>query len=112
MKILALEKESPGATTGQFQPLLKEEARCVWELQQSGFLREIHFTAETHTAVLMLECEDVTTARQELAALPLVRAGLIQFDLIPLVPYDGFARLFERTDHSLNDGEVSHGPDQ
>ncbi len=110
MKILALEKESPGATAGQFQPLLKEEARSVWELQQSGLLREIYFTAEEHTAVLMLECADVNAALQALAALPLFKAGLIRFDLIPLVPYDGFARLFERTDNSLIDGEVSHGP--
>ncbi len=95
MKILALEKESPGAIAGQFQPFLKEEARCVWELQQSGLLREIYFTAGKHTAVLMLECEDVNMGRPALAALPLVKAGLIQFDLIPLAPYDGFARLFE-----------------
>ncbi len=95
MKILALEKESPAATAGQFQPLLKDEARCVWDLQQSGLVREAYFATEDHTAVLILECEDVQTARRALASLPLVKAGLIQFDLIPLVPYDGFARLFE-----------------
>jgi hypothetical protein len=30
----------------------------------------------------------------QLTPLPLVQAGLIDFDLIPLVAYDGFARLF------------------
>jgi len=29
-------------------------------------------------------------ARHLLATLPLVQAGLINFDIIPLVPYDGF----------------------
>lgn len=95
MRILALENESPGAPAAQFQPLLKEEARCVWDLQQSSLLREIYFTAAGHTAVLILECPDQETAVQILARLPLVKAGLIRFDLIPLVPYDGFARLFE-----------------
>jgi muconolactone delta-isomerase len=94
MKILALENETSEATAEKFQPLLRDEARCVWELQQSGALREIHFRADRHTAVLVLECAGVKEARQMLASLPLVQAGLITFDLIPLVPYDGFARLF------------------
>jgi muconolactone delta-isomerase len=94
MKILALEHELPGTTAGQFQTLLKEEARRVWELQQSGVLREIYFNADQHTAVLMLESKDVEQARQILSGLPLVTAGLIEFEIIPLVPYEGFARLF------------------
>ena len=94
MKILALEHELPGTTAGQFQPLLKEEARCVWGLQQSGVLCEIYFNADQHTAVLMLESTDTDQARQILSGLPLVTAGLIEFEIIPLAPYDGFARLF------------------
>jgi muconolactone delta-isomerase len=94
MKILALEKELPGATAEKFQPLLKDEAHRVWELQQSGALREIYFSADQHAAVLVLECADIEEARHLLATLPLVQAGLITFDLIPLIPYDGFARLF------------------
>jgi muconolactone delta-isomerase len=77
-----------------FSPHLKDEARRVWELQQSGAFREIYFNADQHTAVLMLECSDMDAARQLLATLPLVQAGLITFDVIPLVPYDGYARLF------------------
>ena len=56
MKILALEKELPGATADAFRPLMQAEARRV--------------------------------------TLPLVAQGLIEFDIIPLVPYDGYARLF------------------
>ncbi len=33
-------------------------------------------------------------ARQALETLPLVQAGLIEFQILPLIPYDGFARLF------------------
>ena len=94
MRLLALERELPGATTEAFRPLLKDEARDVWELQQSGALREIYFNADQHTAVLVLECSDREAARQLVERLPLVQAGLITFDLIPLVPYDGYARLF------------------
>ena len=43
----------------------------------------------------MLECAGVDEARAALATLPLVREGLIDFELVPLAPYSGFARLFE-----------------
>ncbi len=95
MKILALEKELPGATPEKFQPLLKAEAKKVWDLVQSGLLREVYFRADRHTAVLILECADLEEAQQMLSGLPLVGAGLIVFDLLPLVAYDGFARLFD-----------------
>jgi len=43
---------------------------------------------------LVLECADVDEANAVLSTLPLVKAGLITFELIPLGPYPGFARLF------------------
>ena len=98
MKILALEKELPGASAEAFQPLLKNEARNIWELQQSGKLREIYFHAEQHSAVLVLECSSVQEARQLLSNLPLVATGLIEFEIIPLAAYDGFERLFAEKD--------------
>ena len=94
MKILALEYECPDATVEQFQPLLKEEARLVWELQQAAVIREIYFNSERHTAVLVLESPNIEEAQRVLSTLPLVMAGLVEFKLIPLVPYDGLARLF------------------
>ena len=44
--------------------------------------------------MLILECEDVEEAKGFLNTLPLVREGLITFDVIPLTPYPGFSRLF------------------
>jgi muconolactone delta-isomerase len=96
MKILALEKERPGSAPEAFAPHLRAEAQRAWELHQQGVIREIHFRADQHTAVLVLECADVEEARRLLATLPLVREGLITFELLPLVPYSGFARLFEK----------------
>lgn len=94
MKILALEKEMPGTTPEQFAPHLKAEAARVWELYKSGGLREMYFRQERSEAVLMLECADVKEAHQLLETLPLAQAGLIEFEIIPLVPYPGFERLF------------------
>lgn len=95
MKILALEKELPGATAREFQQYAKVEAQRAWELHQQGIIRELYFRQDRSEAVLVLECEDVVTAETVLQTLPLVKAGLITFELIPLVAYPGFARLFD-----------------
>jgi len=95
MRILALENEVPGIATSAITPeLLKQEAARVWELQQSGMLREIYFRQDRSDAVLILECTDLAQAQRVLGTLPLVQAGLITFELIPLKPYPGLARLF------------------
>jgi hypothetical protein len=94
MKILALEIETEGVKPEQFAPHLKAEARHVWELYQGGAIRELYLRADRSEAVLILECRDVMEAKEKLDCLPLVRAGLISFEIIPLVPYPGFARLF------------------
>ena len=94
MKILAIERELPGATAERFRPHLIAEARRAWELYQAGVFREMYFRADEAIAVLILECADVDEAHTVLNTLPLVQAGLITFDVLPLKPYPGFARLF------------------
>ena len=96
MKILAIEREQPGAAAHDFQQLARAEAARAWELYQAGVIRELYFRGDRPEAVLMLECAGPEAAEAALATLPLVAAGLIAFDLIPLAPYPGFARLFAR----------------
>ncbi len=98
MKILAIEKEIPDIASEQFAPHLEREAAYIWKLYQNGVVREIYFREELTSAVLVLECGGVEEAREMLDELPLVQAGLIDFDIIPLKPYPGFARLFKSTD--------------
>jgi muconolactone delta-isomerase len=94
MKILAVETEAPGIGEDRFDPFLKAEAARVWELYQSGVIREMYFDKDKHGAVLMLECADAGEAKKVLETLPLMKEGLIDFDVIPLAPYPGFGRLF------------------
>ena len=95
MKILAIEHDPPDVTDDLFTPeLLHAEAQRAWELQQAGVIRELYFRADRSEAVLILECADVDEARSALGTLPLVREQLIGFELIPLIAYPGFARLF------------------
>ena len=94
MKILAIEKEIKGVVDGQFDTHLKAEAARAWELHKSGTIRELYFRADRDEAILVLECSSVKEAKKALGTLPLVKAGLIAFEVIPLKAYPGFARLF------------------
>lgn len=92
MKFLALEIEVQSIEENVKSQLLKEEARTVLELKNSGIIKEIYFN-EYHCAVIILGCESVECARTVLSKLPLVSKGYITFNIMELNPYTGFERL-------------------
>lgn len=94
MRILALERDPPVPARPDISELLRDEAARVWTLSKLGIIRDIWFTADDRRAVLMLECHSLLEAREHLATLPLVRAGVIDFALRELRTYDGYDRLF------------------
>lgn len=96
MKILAIEKENTKTKFKIPNSCLKTEAKHVWNFYQEGIIREIYFTKDTHEAVLILECKDEKEAKKILKTFPLIKRGFINFEIKPLVAYDGFARLFEK----------------
>ncbi len=96
MKLLAIETDKTNKSIAEnYQMLLYEEAQVVWQLYNKGIIREIYFT-EHKNAVIVLECIDVNEAEKILAELPLVKADMIQFDVMELNAYSGFGRLFEK----------------
>jgi muconolactone delta-isomerase len=99
MRILAMETTVAGVREAQFTPeIAAAEARRAWDLQQAGTIRELYFRADSPAAVLVLECRGVAEAQAALATLPMVAAGLISFEVVPLRAYPGFARLFGPTE--------------
>jgi hypothetical protein len=95
MKIIALEKELNNSRTSDFRKYAKTEAKVLWQLYLSGIVREFYFRKEINLAVLVLEVKNKQTAKRVLSKLPFVSKKLIEFELIPLKPYHGFARLFK-----------------
>jgi hypothetical protein len=94
VRILALEHELKTLEPATAARVLRAEAAALWALQQEGFVREAHFRGDRKEAVLILEARDLAEAAMRLATMPLVEEGCIRFELIALVPYDGYARLF------------------
>ncbi|MBN1537845.1 MAG: hypothetical protein JW908_13995 [Anaerolineales bacterium] len=100
MKFIAIEKELPDVKTNTFTDELKiSEASRILELFQSGELREIYFRQDRPEAVLIFECNTVSECKALLSSLPMVKNKLIDFDLIPLIPYPGFLRLLPTIDN-------------
>lgn len=95
MKLLAIEKELVTKTAGTDRALFEREARRAWELTQSGIFREMYFMRDRPLAVVILEADSVEAAKKALDSLPLVEEKIIDFDIMPLAPYPGFARLFK-----------------
>ena len=94
MKIIALEVPVPEVDFSKFAPYLKPESQRVWDLIQSGELREIYRRTDDKGHVLIFECASVEEAKALIDSLPLVQHKLIAFELIPLGAYPGLARLF------------------
>jgi hypothetical protein len=92
MKLLAIEKEIPG--NNNYRPYLHDEALKAWQFYEEGIFREMYFT-ENNEAVIIMECENIDAAKDILNTLPLVKAGLIKFEVSALLPYTGFKRLFQ-----------------
>lgn len=98
MKVLALGRNTGPTDDPRWPEIRVTEARRAWELYQAGVIREIYFRADSPNGVLMLEVADLAEARAAIDSLPLVAAGLIDFDLVALRPYPGFARLFREAE--------------
>lgn len=94
MKILAIEKEIANIDWSTENDILVNEAKQVYQLYLSGYFREIYFN-ESHNAVIILECESIEKASELLNSLPLVKKGMIAFDLMQLNPYTGYERIMK-----------------
>ena len=94
MKILCLDRPLPGDTFEKYQPHLLDEVRHVWQAYKNGIVREIYSRQDRPGVAIILECTSVDEAKEAFADFPLVRAGLIEIDAIPLGPFLNWEMLF------------------
>jgi hypothetical protein len=94
MRILCLDRPLPGATFEKFLPHMQDEVRHTWQAYKNGVVREIYFRQDRPGVAIILECASVDEAKEAFADFPLVRAGLIEMDAIPLGPFLNWEMLF------------------
>jgi muconolactone delta-isomerase len=96
MKIMVLPRPREGVSREAMEEHGAAEIQAVWDLYAQGVCRELYTRAgQPGRVVLMVESASVEAARHALAALPFVRLGLIDLELIPLGPFTGLSRLFQ-----------------
>jgi hypothetical protein len=98
LKFLALEIENYPVKWNEVESsLMKAEARLLFDLQQTDLIRQIFFREDTKSAVLEWECDSIEKVEELTSTFPLVEAGMIHFEVIKLIPYPGYKRLFEKS---------------
>lgn len=98
MKLLCLDVPMPGASPETYRPHLLDETRHGWQLYKRGVVRDIYFRQDRPGVAIIAECDSVDAARQALREFPLAKAGLIDWDIIPLGPFVGWEMLFAAHD--------------
>lgn len=101
MRTTIILRPAANVALADFMPLLVEEEKALWAYMADGTVRSIHYAAEAPgTIVIDFETETGDAARELAAAFPLVRAGLLEVEALPLAPYQGLAALFA-ADHEI-----------
>lgn len=96
MKILAIDRILPTATEEKIRDVVIHEAMHTWLLYSKDVIREMYFRKDRPGVVLVLECPAVADAQRLLATFPLVKAGVVEFDVIPLGYFVPFGTLFSK----------------
>jgi len=94
MKLLCLDIPQPGASMEKYQPHLLAEVRHSWKFYKSGLVRDIYFRQDRPGVAIIAEAESVEAAKAALMELPLAKAGLIGWEVIPLGPFLNWEALF------------------
>ncbi len=74
----------------EFAQLADAEASRARELYAAGVIRQIWHRGDRPGACMVLEADSLDDARARLHTLPLIRAGMLEVSIVPLVPYAGF----------------------
>jgi len=84
VKIIAYDRFRPGVSMDMIKPYIREEVANVWRLWKAGVVRENYARADVNGVVIVFECRDVDEAKRYVEDFPLSKAGLLEWDYIPL----------------------------
>jgi muconolactone delta-isomerase len=92
MQFLSLStRRSDRFSDAEFAALVEAEIARARELYADGFIRQIWHRGDRPGACILIEADSLEQARARLQTLPLIRAGMLDVSIVPLVPYAGFS---------------------
>lgn len=74
----------------EFAEQLPAEAARIREFYSRGIVRQIWLRDDLPGAAFLVEARSLPAARATVDSLPLARAGMSEFTVVPLRPYGGF----------------------
>jgi muconolactone delta-isomerase len=90
MQFLSISRRRPGADDAACASLIGAESERARELYAAGCLRQVWHRADVPGACLLWEAASAEEVRESLGTLPFAKAGLLDIEVIPIVPYRGF----------------------
>ncbi len=96
MQVLVIARVIAGTAIEKVLPLVKPEAAKVWEYYAADLVRTVHYFADNSGAVLLFEAPNLEAVNGAVTQLPMVQAGVLECEVIPLAPYTGIAELFAK----------------
>jgi hypothetical protein len=105
-EVMAMTSLKPGVARPDVMKFVEEEVRVAVQLYLDGKIDQWYTRSDGKGAVLFLRCITVEEARAVLAALPLVKAGYIDVEYIPVGPFSGL-RVLTRP-HSPAEASAPH----
>ncbi len=94
MKALVLMRIADGRSPADLKPHALAENQAIWRLYLGGIVRDMHMRQDTVGAAFTLEVADADEAHRIVGALPMVEAGLLAAEVIPLGPVRPLENLF------------------
>ena len=94
MQIMAIVTRAQGRTDADVAGYRVPEGQSVWALYKSSVVRGMWSRTDSPGALLLLEVAGRAAARDAMTSLPMVRDGLVEFQLIELAPFLGLEYLF------------------
>lgn len=96
MKIFAVDRILPTATEEKIRGVVIKEALHIWMLNTKDIVREMYFRKDRPGVLLVLEAADAQEAKRILNTFPMVAAGVIDFDIIPVGYFVPFGTLIDQ----------------
>lgn len=94
MKVFAIASFTPSFTMDKLQPHMKAEVPATLQHYLDGVIEQFWFR-EGAGPIFLMNVQSVEEAKAELGTLPLVKAGLIQYEFLPVGPLMPLGRLIQ-----------------
>jgi hypothetical protein len=105
-EVMAMTTLKPGVALPDVMKLVQEEVRVAVQLYLDGKVDQWYTRSDGKGAVLFLRCKTADEAKAILAALPLVKAGYLDVEYIPVGPFSGLR--FVSRPQSSAEGSTPH----